>query len=86
MTDSMVERVARTLARKDNIYHFDRDSDNGWEQEVERVRNTITAMREMTGAMVVAYNALPEWSAPPDLPSAEAAWHVMIDAALSNEQ
>lgn len=43
----------------------------------------IEAMREPTDAMIVAYNGLPEWSEPPELPSAEGVWQAMISAALN---
>lgn len=52
---TMLERVARAMARDFNKYHFDRgDSDVGWTENISAARAAVAAMREPTPGMLDA--------------------------------
>lgn len=95
---SMIERVARALRRQFYIDNFDRESEVGWEDEINNARAAIEAMRDPTEVMLIATEDVVSGhddfavgdgtmylSYPGYYDDALEAWKAMIDAAL-NEQ
>jgi len=73
---SMIERVARAMARANYPAASDNDIDEMWEGWVMEARAAIAAMREPTPAMVK------DGEACDGTISAKEIWQTMIDAAL----
>jgi hypothetical protein len=76
MTDDMIERVARAVAKCQN------GEDDDWEYYKNEARAALAAMREPTEEMMLAGERANE---PLDSP-AYTTWRAMIDAALGGKQ
>jgi hypothetical protein len=84
MTESMVERVARAIARHRNRVDRGWDVDDGW--DIAEGRVAILAMRELTEAMIEAVKkAEQEWDEYEPIPW-DYAWPVALNAALAEDQ
>ena len=86
--DSMVERAARAMARRNYPGASDADVDAMWDGYVDDVRAVITAMMEPTPAMIdrfvsralcVSIHGDGGWSN-----YAREQWQTMVQAALSD--
>lgn len=84
---NMVERVARALRRRWCIDAFDRESDIGWEGEINNARAAIAAMREPTEAMLDfgACHEDQDHEIFDEGHISREVWHAMIDAALMED-
>jgi hypothetical protein len=92
MSEGMIERVARAIARAqldrqyvgrlENIGCFI-EIDRIWPEFVPEARRAIKAMREPTEALI--NRMMEQWDDNPCAPSATAGWKAAIDAALNEK-
>lgn len=76
MSDTMIERIARLLAKEAGY-----NGDDAWRTREPLARKIVGAMREPTEAM---WSALYRAGENPELSTGER-WTAMIDAALAEE-